>query len=224
MIIIKAIACGLGRAAHDVFVAEQVHAGCGELPPTRRDKVWYWCRGLKDGFLDTLAASVIAPPFQRLPVSKGETNISYDQHSLIRTHSMHADSPFMKYRDILTNQSYSAAKALQDFTLSCYNGSLGQFRGDSIGNFDSQHFGIFLELVNYYRAHGENDPHLLSVGAAIWDKRREWGRKLLDQIAEHRSIKPSAYEEGSEREYWQQMEYLENQERIMREKGWINES
>ena len=50
---------------------------------------------------------------------------------------MASDSPFLKYRDILVHQSYSAAGALQDFTLSCYNGSLGQFRGDSIGNFDT---------------------------------------------------------------------------------------
>lgn len=136
---------------------------------------------------------------------------------------MASESPFLKYRDILTNQSYSAAGALQDFALSCYNGSLGQFRGDSIGNFDTQHFEIFLELVNYYRRHGENDQHLLEVGAAIWKNRRERGRKLQADLAEHRAIKPSEYEEGSEREYWQQMDWLERQLQKMKDKGWIDE-
>lgn len=96
---------------------------------------------------------------------------------------MASDSPFLKYRDILVHQSYSAAGALQDFALSCYNGSLGQFRGDSIGNFDTEHFQIFLELVNYYRLHGENDQHLLDVGAAIWKSRRERGRKQTPRRA-----------------------------------------
>ena len=137
---------------------------------------------------------------------------------------MPSDSPFLKYRDILLHQSYSAAGALQDFALSCYNGSLGQFRGDSIGNFDSKHFGIFLELVNYYRKHGENDQYLLAVGAAIWESRRERGRQLLTQIKEHRAITPSEYEDGSEREYWQQMDWLERQAKSMRDKGWIDEA
>ena len=135
---------------------------------------------------------------------------------------MASGSPFLKYRDILVHQSYSAAGALQDFTLSCYNGSLGQFRGDSIGNFDTEHFGIFLELVNHYRRHGENDQHFLEVGAAIWESRRERGRKLLADLAEHRAIKPSEYEDGSEREYWQQMDWLEREADRMKAKGWID--
>jgi hypothetical protein len=136
---------------------------------------------------------------------------------------MTSESPFLKHRDILVHQSYSAANALQDFALSCYNGSLGQFRGDSIGNFDPRHFEIFLELVNHYRLHGENDEHLLEVGAAIWDNRRESGRKLLAEIAELGAIKPSEFAEGSEREYWQQMEWLKRQAEKMRRKGWIDE-
>lgn len=134
------------------------------------------------------------------------------------------ESPFLKYRDILLHESYSAAGALQDFALSCYNGSLGQFRGDSIGNFDQAHFGIFLELVNHYRRHGENDEHLLNVGAATWESRRESGRYLLGVLAKHGSIKPSEYEEGGERGYWEQMRWLESQVEQMKAKGWIDAS
>ncbi len=44
---------------------------------------------------------------------------------------MASDSPFLKYRDILVHQSYSAASALQDFALrgSCRDkGKLGHTR------------------------------------------------------------------------------------------------
>lgn len=73
MLIFKAITRGLDVAAHDVFVAEQVHAGCGEPSPTRRDKVWYWCRGLKNGFFETVepgsmsVSEINATPHQRNP-------------------------------------------------------------------------------------------------------------------------------------------------------------
>ncbi|PCC97320.1 hypothetical protein [Halopseudomonas pelagia] len=133
-----------------------------------------------------------------------------------------SDSPFLKYRSILVNEGYSSARSLQDFALSCYNGSLGQFQGSSIRNFDSNHFEIFLELVNSYYHQGESDPHLLTVGAAIWANRLERGRKLLAEIARHRAIKPSDYEDGDESEYRQQMDWLERECEMMRAKGWID--
>lgn len=50
--LIKALASGLDRAEHDVFVAPQVHVGCGDAPPTALDKAWYWCNGFKKGFTE----------------------------------------------------------------------------------------------------------------------------------------------------------------------------
>lgn len=67
------------------------------------------------------------------------------------------DSPFSKYRNILVSENYSAAKALQDFALSCYNGHLAQFRGDALRNFDANHMAIFFELARHYHAYGEED-------------------------------------------------------------------
>ncbi|MCY1264111.1 hypothetical protein D9M68_370120 [compost metagenome] len=131
------------------------------------------------------------------------------------------ESPFLRYRDILLVHSYSAAGALQDFALSCYNGQLGQFRGDALANFDQHHFAIFLEMANYYYRHRENDPHLLEVGAAIWEDRRERGRKLLTELAEHRAINPKQYAEGSERDYYDQLDWLVQQTDRMKAKGWI---
>lgn len=132
-----------------------------------------------------------------------------------------SESPYLKYRDILLVQSYSAAFALQDFVLSCYNGNMAQFRGDALANFDKQHFGIFIELATHYYRYRENDPQLLKVGAAIWDHRRQIGRLHLARVAEHRAIDPKHYEDGSERDYYHELEWLERRTVEMREKGWI---
>ncbi len=136
---------------------------------------------------------------------------------------MATESPFLKHREILLHQSYSAAGALQDFALSCYNGQLGQFRGDALANFDQQHFAIFVEMATYYHQHRENDPHLLEVGAAIWADRRDRGRKHLAELAEHRAINPKKYPDGSERDYFDQLDWLNRQTERMKAKGWIDE-
>lgn len=50
--LLKALSSGLNRAEHDVFVAPQVHAGCGDAPPTALETVWYWLNGFKVGFTE----------------------------------------------------------------------------------------------------------------------------------------------------------------------------
>ncbi|MDU4254547.1 hypothetical protein [Pseudomonas sp.] len=135
---------------------------------------------------------------------------------------MTSASPFYKYRDILLNGSYSAAGALQDFALSCYNGNMAQFRGDALANFDKQHFAIFVELATYYHQYREDDQHLLDVGAAIWDSRRERGRDILERLATHKSIKPHEYPDGTEHDYYDQLRWLERQVEIMKAKSWID--
>lgn len=131
-----------------------------------------------------------------------------------------SESPYSKYQDILLVHHYGAAVALQNFVLSCYNGNMAQFRGDALANFDKQHFGIFIELANHYYRHRENDPQLLKVGAAIWDDRRQQGRLHLARVVEHRAIDPKHYD-GSERDYYDHLEWLERQTVEMRNKGWI---
>lgn len=74
--LLKALSSGLDRAEHDVFVAPQVHAGCGDAPPTALETVWYWLNGFKVGFTECmeerhpekidLAAQIIRPR-DRLP-------------------------------------------------------------------------------------------------------------------------------------------------------------
>jgi hypothetical protein len=45
------LADAFDRAAHDVFVAPQVHAACNEPAPTSRDRWAYWCQGFAAGLL-----------------------------------------------------------------------------------------------------------------------------------------------------------------------------
>jgi hypothetical protein len=40
------------RAAHDVFVAPQVHLALGDPAPSKWDSWVYWCRGFAAGLLD----------------------------------------------------------------------------------------------------------------------------------------------------------------------------
>ncbi|MBA1280315.1 hypothetical protein [Stutzerimonas stutzeri] len=46
----RAVAKGLDRAAHDMFVAADVHKAYGDKPPSKWDRVWYWCHGFALGF------------------------------------------------------------------------------------------------------------------------------------------------------------------------------
>jgi len=46
-----AFADAFDRAAHDVFVAPQVHAACNVPAPTTRESWAYWCQGFAAGLL-----------------------------------------------------------------------------------------------------------------------------------------------------------------------------
>ncbi|MBI6855529.1 hypothetical protein YA0002_22460 [Pseudomonas cichorii] len=68
------LADAFDSAAHDVFVAPQVHAACGDLAPTAWDNWVYWCRGFVAGLagdndskpllmrISTLLSNILAPP------------------------------------------------------------------------------------------------------------------------------------------------------------------
>ena len=135
---------------------------------------------------------------------------------------MKIESPYKKHEQLLINSSYSAASAVQNFVLSCYNGHLAQFKGCDIRSFDENHFAIFLELATHYHAHGENDPELLRVGSAMWQKRKRWGENLQKELARHKAADPNAWEGGDAEDYHDTLQSLEQAELEMREKGWIS--
>jgi len=129
-------------------------------------------------------------------------------------------SPFKKYRHILF-AGYSAAQSLQQFVLSLYNGSVTQFRGDSLANFDDVHFRIFVEFAQSYHANREEDPEFIAICQEMWEQRRRWGREHLARIEAHKQIAPSTYEEG-EQEWHAQLRWLEQQTDDLRARYWID--
>lgn len=51
------------RAAHDVFVAPQVHAACKVPAPTNRECWAYWCQGFVAGLLGDVVSMPISERF-----------------------------------------------------------------------------------------------------------------------------------------------------------------
>lgn len=130
-------------------------------------------------------------------------------------------SPFEKHRDLLLNADYSAAGALQQFVLSLYNSATTQFQASRISNFDDQHMAIFLEFARSYHRNVENDEAFMQVCRQMWLDRKRWGVELLERQAAHQAIDPSAYSEGSERDWREQRDWLERQVAEYQAKGWI---
>jgi len=132
-------------------------------------------------------------------------------------------SVFERHRDILLDADYSAAQSLQQFVLSLYNSASAKFEADRLGNYDDRHFRIFSEMAASYRLNGENDPEFMRVCQDMWSQRKGWGRESLAQLEAHRAISPTAYPDGTERDWREQLEWLERRVQALRAKGWIDE-
>jgi hypothetical protein len=59
------LADAFDRAAHDVFVAPQVHAACNDPAPTSRDCWAYWCQGFTAGLLGDYVSMPLNDRFGR---------------------------------------------------------------------------------------------------------------------------------------------------------------
>ena len=129
-------------------------------------------------------------------------------------------SPFKKYRDILLGADYGVAISLQQFVLSLYNSASTKFEADRLGSYDPKHLAIFVELASSYNQHGENDPEFMQLCRDMWDMRKQWGRKHLERVEEHKKINPKAYDEG-ERAWHEEMRWLDEQTEAYQAKGWI---
>ncbi|HCF4226629.1 hypothetical protein ACIUZJ_29915 [Pseudomonas aeruginosa] len=129
-------------------------------------------------------------------------------------------SPFKKYRDILLGADYGVAISLQQFVLSLYNSASTKFEADRLGSYDPKHLGIFFELASSYNQHGENDPEFMQLCRDMWDMRKQWGRKHLERVEEHKQINPKAYDEG-ERAWHEEMRWLDERTEAYQAKGWI---
>ncbi len=129
-------------------------------------------------------------------------------------------SPFEKHREILLNGKYSAAGSLQQFVLSLFNSHV-KFEAHRLGNYDSTHMGIFVELASSYHKHRQSDPAFMQICLDMWDLRRKWGREHLECLEQHKQISPEAYE-GGEQSWYAQMRWLDEYTETCRAKHWID--
>ena len=129
-------------------------------------------------------------------------------------------SPFEKYRSILLDEDYSTATSLQTFVLSLYNGASTQFRADTLRNYDAKHTAIFIEFVESYNRHGENDEAFMQVCRDMWAQRKQMGADHLARVAAHEAISPQDYDEGVS-EWHSERRWLEERTEAFRAKGWI---
>lgn len=93
------------------------------------------------------------------------------------------ESPFSKYKDMVLS-SYSTAEWLRQFVLSMYCGSDYQVGLSQIGALDDRHYGVFMEMIEHYRKHGENDSAFMELGRAIFDldEQKERERQRMQAI------------------------------------------
>ena len=92
------------------------------------------------------------------------------------------ESPFLTHRHILLN-GYGAAITLRGIVLSLWNGRNWPADLSRVGGLDEQHFTIAVELLTWYRLHGENDPDFMDTGRACEALALEGKRQAEQQKA-----------------------------------------
>ena len=120
------------------------------------------------------------------------------------------ENPFTRHRNKLLGADYSAALSLQAFVLSLYNGNTWKFRGDSLSNFDEQHFQAFCELAGWYRQHTEGCPVFMATCRAMIDERREYAAENLRELEKLKATDPADFD-GTESDLYYCIEQRERQ-------------
>jgi len=133
-----------------------------------------------------------------------------------------SQSPFLLRADVLLIADYSAARTLQNFTLSLWNGNRFGFNASNISNFDPTHMGYFLEFATWYHKHGENDPNFMGVCSQMIAKREKWAAANRAELDKLREMDPKAYE-GTTSDYWRHIDDLERVHARNLELGFIRD-
>jgi hypothetical protein len=92
------------------------------------------------------------------------------------------ESPFLTHKEILL-QGYGAARTLRNITLSLWNGNHWPVDMSRVSGLDERHFAIAVELITWYRQHGENDPDFMDTGRACEAMALEAKRQAEQQKA-----------------------------------------
>lgn len=104
------------------------------------------------------------------------------------------ENPFAIHRVKLIGADYSAASNLQAFVLSLYNGNTWKFRGDSLSNFDEEHFEAFCQLAGWYRRFTEGCPVFMATCREMIAERREWAASNLRELEKLRATEPGDFD------------------------------
>lgn len=102
-------------------------------------------------------------------------------------------SPYVLYKNILLDDTYGAARRLQDFVIYQYQSGRYPFDIDEHrGGLDSRHLQIFTDLKNWM---WDNGPDLFfnEIAETIISKRRAAAQANFNELTELRAVKPEDY-------------------------------
>ncbi len=75
---------------------------------------------------------------------------------------MESKSPFVVHRAKIIGD-YGTAEWLRSVVLAMWNGSAHKVGLSKLVSLDDEHFRAFMEMLESYRRHGENDPAFLAI-------------------------------------------------------------
>lgn len=83
-----------------------------------------------------------------------------------------AQNPFVEHREILLSAGYGTAQRLQDLALHLWNDDAYPCRlGALAAGADAKHWKIAMDMIAWYRVHGENDRDFMALCREIYDLR-----------------------------------------------------
>jgi len=71
-------------------------------------------------------------------------------------------SPFITHKDKILG-GYGTARWMRQLVLAMWNGDKYKAGMSKLSNLDDAHFNAAIELMTWYREHGENDPDFIAV-------------------------------------------------------------
>lgn len=102
-------------------------------------------------------------------------------------------SPYVKHKNILLDDTYGTARRLQDFVLYQYESGRYPFDiNEHIGGFDRQHLQIYSDLKQWYWDNGP-DPFFNEIAQIIIIRRRATAQANFEELTLLREMQPEAY-------------------------------
>ncbi len=138
-----------------------------------------------------------------------------------------SQSPYLKYDEILHHGRYGTAYRLQELVLGFYDpGKFHLHRDDCWGGFDANHRGIYQELADWYREHGNDEPSFVTACRAIIARDQQQVADVLAELTQLRAMQPgdcpAEFGETSEGAYKAALESCEHFLTIYRSQGFMD--